>query len=29
MVFNSILNWNDMGAAPSPSTRTTAQPGGR
>jgi hypothetical protein len=29
LVFNSILNWNDMGAAEANATRTTAQSGGR
>jgi hypothetical protein len=28
MVFNAMMNWNDMGSAPAPATRTTAA-GGR
>ena len=29
MVFNAMLNWNDMGTAPVPGPRITAAGGGR
>jgi hypothetical protein len=29
MVFNAMMNWNDMGVVPTPAARVTAAPGGR
>jgi hypothetical protein len=29
MVFNAVMNWNDMGTPPAPAPRVTAPAGGR